>query len=441
MFGLACYVRGTLLLVKFYLVNIWTLHELPQWMRNPESLAQLVEEEAKGPTRTSFSLRLPRAVARRYNGEFGRMKGELRELHAGEGDRMSYQTTLLLLFTLRLACVYTAWLGNVRATLALASLQFLVTPYSLFVSLALAVALAPPIYLSHYTAFSSLQAFAHLAAGFLPASLLTMLSSLAPYCYLSIGPGFVAAFFLADQALCVYCHAFTPSKEFPVRETLTHAVWGFLNTKTYTLVVLLHMMNAGVSIPLWLWLLDAHLQVTSRLASSLSQRWAHWLELFYHQHRMAHLPKVYEHAHKLHHYLHGTLAFDAHIYGNGMPEEFFFLLLELGMGLVWGLTPATLNRLVLQFSMDNKFGHTQKPTDHDGGNFHADHHLLHVKNFGIYNSLMDMYFDTSSNNTKYVVKPSLYCPGEEEAVYQVVREQEEDHTLFHFTLANRPVVE
>ena len=51
------------------------------------------------------------------------MKGELRELHAGHGDRMSYQTTLLLLFTLRLACVYTAWLGNVRATLALASLQ------------------------------------------------------------------------------------------------------------------------------------------------------------------------------------------------------------------------------------------------------------------------------------------------------------------------------
>ena len=35
--------------------------------------------------------------------------------------------------------------------------RFLVTPYSLFVSLALAVALAPPIYLSHYTAFSSLQ--------------------------------------------------------------------------------------------------------------------------------------------------------------------------------------------------------------------------------------------------------------------------------------------
>ena len=32
--------------------------------------------------------------------------------------------------------------------------------------------------------------------------------------------------------------------------------------------------------------------------------------------------------------------------GNGMPEEFFFLLLEMGLGIGYGLTPATLNRLV-----------------------------------------------------------------------------------------------
>ena len=32
--------------------------------------------------------------------------------------------------------------------------------------------------------------------------------------------------------------------------------------------------------------------------------------------------------------------------GNGMPEEFFFLLLEMGLGIGNGLTPATLNRLV-----------------------------------------------------------------------------------------------
>ena len=33
-------------------------------------------------------------------------------------------------------------------------------------------------------------------------------------------------------------------------------------------------------------------KVTERLAYTVSRHWAHWLELFYHQHRMAHLPKV-----------------------------------------------------------------------------------------------------------------------------------------------------
>ena len=31
--------------------------------------------------------------------------------------------------------------------------------------------------------------------------------------------------------------------------------------------------------------------------------------------------KVYEHAHKLHHYLHGTLSFDAHIYGESIRQR------------------------------------------------------------------------------------------------------------------------
>ena len=49
--------------------------------------------------------------------------------------------------------------------------------------------------------------------------------------------------------------------------------------------------------------------------------------------------QVYEHAHKLHHYLHGTMAFDAHIYGNGMPEEIVFLSAELCMSVGFGWVP------------------------------------------------------------------------------------------------------
>ena len=192
------------------------------------------------------------------------------------------------------------------------------------------------------------------------------------------------------------------------------------------------MMNAQVSIPIMLWLLDWKLELTLRISDVLSSKFAHWLELFYTQHRIAHLPKVYEHAHKLHHYLHGTLAFDAHIYGNGMPEEFFFMVLELTMGVNLGLMPATLNRLILQYSFDNKNGHTQKPVDTAGENFHADHHLVHTKNYGIYNSLMDMYFNTATANDKYKIKPGLYCPGAENLILEVEKTVHQDDVVFSF---------
>ena len=85
----------------------------------------------------------------------------------------------------------------------------------------------------------------------------------------------------------------------PPRETLTHVVWGFLNTKTYTLVVLLHMAGAGVRVPLLVWLLDAKLQLTNRVSTLLSDKTMHWLELFYTQHRIAHLPRSVHRAYNL----------------------------------------------------------------------------------------------------------------------------------------------
>ena len=78
------YVKGNLLLFKFYLDNIWKLHQLPQviihflvyqtnicrlflqWMRNPDTLQEVVEERvaAGDGGKEGFTLKLPRAVAR-----------------------------------------------------------------------------------------------------------------------------------------------------------------------------------------------------------------------------------------------------------------------------------------------------------------------------------------------------------------------------------------
>jgi len=431
------YIEGNRLLFDFYFKNINKIKSLPKWMRNPDHLIKEMElryNQNDNNKNSGFSLRLPTSTAKEYNGEFENMKSEMRKLHGTENEKFSYKTTLILLFSIRILCILTAYQGNVTGTIALSLLQFLVAPYSFFVSFGLAIALGPPIYFSHYLTFNSIEIISNLLQTFcLPTSITSILAQISPYLELPIGPAFILAFFIFDQGLCFYVHYFTPSKIFTLRETMTHFIWGFLNTKTYTLVIFLHMMNAGVKIPIWIWIIDANFQLTNKLSKIISDRWMHWLELFYHQHRMAHLPKVYEHAHKLHHYLHGTLSFDAHIYGNGMPEEFFFLLLELLAGTWYGKMPATLNKNIIQYSIDNKFGHTQKPEDTCGDNFHPDHHLYHMKNFGIYNSLMDMYFGTSTNNEKYMVKPSLYYTDEQEIIFDIEKKIENDETVFYFT--------
>merc|ERR1712032_417331 len=99
--------KGNLLLFKFYLDNIWKLHQLPQWMRNPDTLQEVVDERvaAGDGGKGGFTLKLPRTVARSYNGEFDRLKSELRQLHAGERELISYRTTLLLLFRQSLSLI------------------------------------------------------------------------------------------------------------------------------------------------------------------------------------------------------------------------------------------------------------------------------------------------------------------------------------------------
>ena len=102
-------------------------------------------------------------------------------------------------------------------------------PYSLFVSFGLAAALAPQIYMGHYISFALIEALASaLGQLLLPTSVLSNVKAASGYLDLPIGPTFIVAFFVVDQAACLYIHFCTPSKKFSAKETLVHAVWGFL---------------------------------------------------------------------------------------------------------------------------------------------------------------------------------------------------------------------
>jgi sterol desaturase/sphingolipid hydroxylase (fatty acid hydroxylase superfamily) len=145
--------------------------------------------------------------------------------------------------------------------------------------------------------------------------------------------------------------------------------------------------------------------------------------LFYCEHRLGHCPAVYAHAHKMHHYLHDTTSFDAHVYGSGMNEEFFWVLAEIIPCLLAPATmfPYALNLGVLYTSWENKGSHTRTSGKgagqfYDDDNWHADHHTLHRKNFGSgYMPLLDFYFNTHGSKTTGTMG-NLYVFGKEGAV-------------------------
>ena len=96
-----------------------SLHTLPKWLRNPDTLIQTVAAVFDPQRPRQFELRAPASVARSYNDSFEAMKAEMRGGGAARGGpaSLSYRARLALLFSIRLACVVTAWHGNLAATL------------------------------------------------------------------------------------------------------------------------------------------------------------------------------------------------------------------------------------------------------------------------------------------------------------------------------------
>ena len=266
----------------------------------------------------------------------------------------------------------------------------------------------------------------------IPASLLDQLHWAFPFQHLQVGGYFISAYFLFDIVLCFYCHFIYYENKYSSRKTIKHIAWGFINAKSYALLILLFASNMAIPVPMVTWLIDAYLGVTGKLARMFTDNFFHWQELHYTFHRMGHLPTVYEQAHKFHHVLHGSSAFDAHsIFGNGMPEEFFFLLFEMACMHLLSLPPVHMNFFLLKMIIQNKFAHTEVPGDTAGDNFHTGHHRLHNKNFG-HSCLLDMLFLTCESNNTYRMTIN-------KSVYQVVKSKEENQISFSF--ARLPIMQ
>jgi hypothetical protein len=418
--------RATPLLFAFFFEHARsTFRQLPAWLRNPPRLDALVSAQAaerhrkKGGDGEPLVLTVPNEPRCRYEVSLSTLKAQLRTFHKQGGGGINigggYKTTMCVLFLVRLATCYAAWSGaGPLRTLGVSLLQFLFAPYSFFVSFSLLLALGPPHFLSHY-------AFAYAIGAALPLTTLTARAD--NLLSFQLDGTFALLFFVVDFLLCCWCHFDRHTRRDPWRKTLTHVCFGFLNCKTYYVVLFGVLLCSNFRLRLLPLLLDAAIGATPRLSAFISDHVMHWSEIFYHQHRMAHLPKVYEHAHKMHHYLHGSTAFDAHVYsGNGMPEEWWLLAVDVVCTtLLGGANPAFLNFHILWSSWTNKVGHTEQQEETCGNNFHPDHHIYHRKNYGIYNCLMDAYFETCVEKEEYNYRVGLYLTdtgsdgGDEEA--------------------------
>lgn len=137
--------------------------------------------------------------------------------------------------------------------------------------------LAIPLYVPHYITMAALDAV-------VPAWAVVSCTLTTTFAWAFVG---------ADLLVCCVLCAVTPKGVTVQRDRTTlaaHAAYGFLNCKTYSLLVLL--LARGHPVNVTVWALDAALGVSTHVAAATSRVLLTWGTIFYHQHRLAHLPTV-----------------------------------------------------------------------------------------------------------------------------------------------------
>jgi hypothetical protein len=329
-----------------------------------------------------------------YNRRYEDLKNQLHRLVPTRG--LFGSSFIVPLFLIRIACVISAATTSFAVTFAISLLQFVVAPYSFFAAFAAWLGVVP-FYIIHFITFAVLQFGTSLVFAQYPV--------LGDYLLLPITPVLIAAWIVVDQLSCLVLFFWTPvgpPARVPLGRALQSVGYGFINCKTYWLVLLLSLRGMPIDllalgihalIPFHLIMRSAKL-----LTSVLPPGTRHWTfpsAMFYHYHRMVHLPGAYVQAHRHHHYLLDSTAFDADMHGSGMPEEWFKLMTEISVCLLTSLMPWSFTRQTLMQSLKNRLGHTRIEGEHPMlDNFHVNHHTRHVKNFGFASLPLDLLLGT-----------------------------------------------
>ena len=363
-------------------------------------------------------LTFKRATIDGYNQRYEKTKLRLREIVHTRGHFGPHY--LVPLFAVRIATVIAAAFFGFWATFFTSVFQFVVAPYSFYAALAAWWGMVP-FYVMHFATFAALQTGTWLLGRQFPV--------VAHYTRIPVSLTVVGVWFAVDQLTCLVLSFWTPIGK-PVRVTpkrfLQSVSYGFLNAKTYWLVLLLCLRGFQIDVLA----LVLYAVIPGRVHGLGYIIWKRIMPryflhhtfadaMFYHYHRTVHLPGPYNEGHRHHHYLADATPFDAHMHGTGMPEEWFKLMTEITMALTTGLMPWSFTWGAIKQSLSNKIGHARIEAEHPVlENFHVNHHLKHFKNFGYVYFPLDLLFGTELGDVSSLgnlAKPALRCTKRREA--------------------------
>mmetsp|Transcript_125687 Transcript_125687/g.222726 ORF Transcript_125687/g.222726 Transcript_125687/m.222726 type:complete len:429 (-) Transcript_125687:71-1357(-) len=359
-------------------------------------LLSFIDAKSASPGSTRISVKA--GFAKEFNKAYETLQEDMRRLLSGSSQ--PFETTLFWSFLVRALWGCAVWVGNPARMLVFGLAQFLVAPMS-FVVCIMRFGTNGLDCVLHYLLNAATVCIAHVLGSWWPGLVLVRFDG-----------RFLLTFLAVDFALNLILY-FSVNESFGSARLLKHILYGTFNTKMYFIVVIgvLNGIECDLTVIvitglLTKWAVNSGFKTAALHALGLPC----FPVLFYCEHRVGHCPFIYQQAHKMHHYLHDSTAFDAHIYGNGMNEEFFWILAETLPCLLWPgqLFPYFLNLDTLHASWGNKGGHSRTAEqeqvavhDYLADNFHTDHHTLHRANFGsALGVFLDFYFKTQGANTK-----------------------------------------
>ncbi len=176
-------------------------------------------------------------IAENYNKEFNKMKNELKQTH--KNDKTEFTSKMRNFFILRVICVVLAFYGYFYLCILVSAFQFLLLPYSLIISLSKMIEIFYNLFLGYYIYFP-------VTYYFLTTKLISdnsIFLNLIKF-NLEINNELIFCFFIIDFLIEFIFTFYTPigkTAQLPLRRILKSIIYGFLNSKSYFLILFVNL--------------------------------------------------------------------------------------------------------------------------------------------------------------------------------------------------------